>query len=293
MPNQSDDSFLHENQSGFALAGVLWAVMILSLMAVIITGLSRSSSSIVDIHIRRVQTDALLEAGINQLTLALLDPRSPWKADGKQHRMQFHEETLLLSAHYERGKIDLNHAPEELLTALFRVAGSPPGQAAILAKGIIDWRSPGNDYPPPVTNPSEALAHTNATNPLQSASEVQRVKGMSDNLYCRIAPFITVYAQQRDVDAMAASGLALEALAQLGIRSNGTQQTPSAVGGSDLSGEAITLRAELTSSGSLRKGLPGRVKEVVIRLTGDIHQPVWYLSMHEDMNQGADCATIP
>lgn len=289
MPNQRDDTHRHKNQSGFALAVVLWAIIILSLMAVIIAGLSRSSSSIVDIHIRQAQADALLDAGINQLTLALLDPRSPWKADGKEHRMELHEETLLLSARYERGKIDLNHASEELIAALLNMAGASPRQAGNLAAAIVKQR--------PTARASVDLTNTDdsAQKRFNAVSELQRIPGMSSSLYCRVSLFFTVYSQQSEVDIDEAFGLTLNALAAIGIKQHATPPAGEGAigGGSDLGGQAIMLRVELTSSGSLRKGLPSRVKEVVVRLTGDMRQPVWYLSMHEDMNQGVDCATTP
>lgn len=268
-------------ESGLALASVLWAVLILSLIAAVIAGLSRSSGATVDIHTRRAQAEALLDAGINRLIFGLLDPRSPWRADSTPHEFRFSGETLHLTVWYERGKFDLNFSPEASMASLFKAGGASASQASSLARAIVDRRASDGQ--------TSRLFH--------SVAEVRTLPGMSSALYCRVAPALTVYSQQGAFDASVASGLVMTALAEINKgRFAGIPNTlpeNSVISGFDLGGQAVTLRAELTSAGPLRKGLPTLAKEVVVRFTGSLRQPVWRLAVRDGWHGETECPNFP
>lgn len=273
----NDGRPLPYRESGLALAGVLWAVLILSMIAAVIVGLSRSSNAIVDNHIRHAQSEALLEAGIKRLILGLLDLRSPWRIDGTPYEFTFSGEIFQLSALYERGKFDLNHSPEESLKALFITGGASLSHAGLLARAIMLQRT--------LNGQTGQLFH--------SIVGVRSLPGMTDELYCRVASALTVYSQQSEPDERVASELVLAALADIHVvqraRLSDILSENSAISGIDLAGQAVTLRAELISASRLRKGLPPLTKEVVIRFTGNLRQPVWQLAAHDSLKMGFAC----
>ncbi|WP_340676533.1 hypothetical protein [Paraglaciecola sp.] len=243
------------------------------MIAIVIIGLSRSSSKLVDTHIRRAQTEAFLDAGINRLIVGLLDSRSHWKIDGIPREFVFSGQKLQLTAWYERGKYDLNYATESSLMALFKAAGASESDASTSARAITELRASGGQ--------TAKLFH--------SVTEVRSIPKISSNLYCQVAPSLTVYSQQTEPDNRVASGLVLSVLANIGSdrRTDFSNVLPenSAISGLEEGGQAVTLRAELTSESHIRKGLTSSAKEIVIRFTGNVRQPVWQLAVRDGLDE--------
>jgi general secretion pathway protein K len=100
----------------------------------------------------------------------------------------------------EERRINVNRATPELLSALFEKIGETDSATAqSLAAAVTDWRD-GDDEPQ--AEGAESAYYRGLQPPyecrndlLESVAELRLVKGMTDECFARIHPFVTVYGQ--------------------------------------------------------------------------------------------------
>lgn len=166
-----------KRQKGIALLLVLWALALLSLLLGGLAGW-------VQLETRqglwqRQHTQALLaaEAGMNQAVQALLDKshRPRWIADGRGTPLRFDEAQLVVGVTSERGKLDLNAAQVDDVSKVAQACGATRNQAAQLVKALQARR--GGDEPP-----------------LRVIEELRQLPGMTQVLYSRLLPEVTLWS---------------------------------------------------------------------------------------------------
>lgn len=203
---------------GFALILVMW---IMALMAILLGGfaLIARTENLEARHVFDMTTaryDAI--AGLERAVFELRNPdmNARWVADGRGYEFPYEGALVHVEITNESGKIDLNIADATVLIPLFESVGVDPGQAEALSDAIQDWRD-ADDMPRP--HGAEAAQYAQAgldygpTNrPFQVVSEVQQVLGMTYEIYQRIEPAITVYANTRIPNAAFAPIEALRAI---------------------------------------------------------------------------------
>ncbi len=227
-------------QRGLALVSVLWVMALVTLVATGLTHTIRTDSRAVGNTLQLTRAQWAAEGGVEIAALNLLYPvTARWPADGSVREVDFDDMQLRIATWDVSGRIDLNAAPPALLANLVRQAGLDDNEAAYLADAILDWRDAddmrhlngveaadyriaGYDYEP-----------RNA--PFQSTEELRLVLGMTDTVYEKIAPVITVYSGQPGINLLVASPQAISA-------TDGLEHLRSAVGGStfDIEVEAVT-----------------------------------------------------
>src|SRR5947209_11249803 len=126
-------------RQGIVLVTVLWAMALLSALAMAAAISFRGFSGVIAIDRDRVQADALLTAGLEAAVGSIAE-----LADAPIDDM---ETTTVLStgsvsAHLtdEGGRIDIGKAPVELLAGAFRISGAPASEADTMAQAIGQWR---------------------------------------------------------------------------------------------------------------------------------------------------------
>ena len=139
-----------------------------------------------------------------------------WRADGTVYAWAFGGGEVRISIEDEGGKIDLNRAPDELLKGLFVVVGVDEGEAARLVDAIADFRdaddvrrldgAEDDDYR------AAGLAWEAKDAPFAAVDELQRVMGMTPELYAKAAPFVTVHSKRRGIDPRTAPEEVLRAI---------------------------------------------------------------------------------
>jgi general secretion pathway protein K len=98
------------------------------------------------------------------------------------------------------GLIDLNAAPEPLLTDLIATVGEVErGRAASLAQRIIDWRD-ADDQPRPegaenVAYAAAGLPFRTRGGPFESPEDLLQVLGVDFDLYTKVRPLVTVHGR--------------------------------------------------------------------------------------------------
>jgi general secretion pathway protein K len=277
---------------GIALISVLWITGLLAVMAASFVSASRTEARLARNQLENAKAQALADAGVQRAALGLLalDPERAWRADGRIYRFALGEGEVQVSIHDEDGKIDLNEGPLELIAGLLIALDLEPEAAQALAERIGDFRDPDHDASPlGAEDPAyvaAGLAAGAADRPFVHEAELVRVLGMSEELYRRVRPHVTVHAGSDGLDFTRATRAVLEALPGItpeiveGLLATGPFDDPLAAIEDDEvlaqidlywlpSREAVfTIRADASTRGGGRF-----VREAVIELDGTPERP--------------------
>ena len=229
---------------GIALVAVLWVIMLLAAMAVSFVGTIRTETSVIRNLVDNADAQALADAGVYRAVLALyhsfeeVDAEggsgilsaddetdggtaagSPVESgalrfDGRPYLWPFEDGVVQIAIQSEAGKVDLNAAREELLLGLLRANGAE--QPEILLDRIADFRDPDKERRPQGAEDADYVAAGRSEGakdaPFESVEELRQVIGVSQALYDRLAPALTVYSEARGIDPLTAPAAALRAL---------------------------------------------------------------------------------
>lgn len=215
---------------GFALLIVLWALVLLALLATHITASGRSEVRIAGNLTNNAAAEAAADGAVYEAVFHLLDTGGhPWEPDGSRHRLKLAGGTVEVAIETEAGKINPNTAQPELLQALLQTVGVDASQSARLAAAIADWREPG-DQPRPggAKQPQYAAAgldHGPPGEPFESLDELGRVLGMTPAILAAIRPHLSIY-QDALPDPRLADPVVRAALQRLGPGSPGAPALP-------------------------------------------------------------------
>lgn len=203
-----------------ALIAVLWIVSLLALLAAGIGSSSRVSSRLAFNALENTKAKFLAEAGINRAVYRLLKGdvfRAPLVDGAAGHSARTEEGMVAVQIRDEDGRIDLNFAAAELLAGLIGQVGlEGEGAARIMAERIVDYRDEDST---PLPFGAEGPAYTAAgltrgaaDRPFREVESLTSVLGMTDRLYQRLRPHVTIYAEAAAVDPLRASDAVLRAL---------------------------------------------------------------------------------
>lgn len=199
-------------QRGVALVIVMWAAILLTVVASSFIMERRTETMIVGNSIAMSRAQAAADAGVYRAVFdAYRNDNAPdiWKRDGTQYDWSFDGIPVRVGMRDESAKIDINTASDALLRGLFISVGLNDEQADGLLDAILDWRDADSlkrlhgaeeaDYK------AAGLAYRPANAPFQAIEELQLVLGMRPEIYRRIAPSITVFSHQAGVNPQIAS----------------------------------------------------------------------------------------
>ena len=205
-------------QRGVGLVVVLWALVLLSAIAVSYAYTVRSEVRMTRNHIERAQAAALAEAAVARglYEIAARPPRSGGATGGERvESLEGGEARWVLGS--PAGRVDLNAAPAELLDRLLVEAVPGADRRGALVAAIQDWRDADSLTRIDGAEDRDYLAagapHGAADRPFQDPAELLQVLGMSREAYNRIAPHVTVHSGLPGVNPRHASR---ELLALLG-----------------------------------------------------------------------------
>lgn len=237
---------------GAALVLVLWLIVLLTSVigAFVLTARVEQlqGSSGVDLVRGGELARAGVEYGLYRLAGTL--DRPAWVPDGRSYQWQFAGVPVQIRLWAESGKVDLNHADAGLLAALLAGAGATPEQAQRLAAAIIDWRDPDELAQPGGAEAAHyqaaGLPYGPANAYFQSTGEVSRVLGMDAGLMAAIAPWVTVWSQRMQPDALYAADAVLRAMGQDPALVHAQRQAATQAGGGAVlasSGDSFSIQS--------------------------------------------------
>lgn len=204
-------------QRGFAMILVIWALVLLSLVA---AGFSRMVSVETDTASwlsDQVRLQAAANAAVHraELGVGVRDEQLRWRADGQPRIFDWDGLQTQIVIRSENGKVDLNYAPREMLQRLIQhLGGNVDGSA--LADALIDWRDRDSNVSDQGAEALDYLSagrsYVPANGPLTSVAELSQVMGFDAALVDTLRPFVTVYARRPKVEVHTAPAEVIAAL---------------------------------------------------------------------------------
>jgi type II secretory pathway component PulK len=233
---------------GMALVTVLWVLSILTMWASVIAGRSMSERRSVARLIEATNTSLAADSAIRLELLRIGASRGHQVASGSEWQtVRLHEATVKVSVALENGRVDINHAPAELIAAVIEAGGVKSEAARALADEITAWRSAdGTAGAGPSTRDDVALTeYSPRKGPFESVGEVRQVPGGA-SLSEEILDGFTVYSHSAEPEANAGPPLVQRATELWRGKSNLSLATASfnpQPTNRRLAGEVIHLRA--------------------------------------------------
>lgn len=202
--------------AGVALVGVLWLLVLLSLIALNLSAGSRTELQLAGNARLAASARHVAEAGVNWGIWSLLQANtSGWLADGSSRSLALDGISVEVALFDEQGKIDLNEADPLLLQGLFESVGLDEKAALAQVDAILDWRDEDDLLHPDGAEEEQYLAVgllPPANRPFQRLEELRRVLGIDEVLYQSVLPALTLYSNKAEVNPLVAPREVLLAL---------------------------------------------------------------------------------
>jgi len=181
-------------QRGLALIVVLWAAVLLALIAGGVARLSRADLNLARNLVEATKAELAADSALWTAVYTIVNGGpAAWPPDGTVYAWRFGEAEVRVRVTDELGRIDINAASPELLAALFVAAGTEPEEATGLADAVVEFRNRGVEDPE-ILNTERLSAGPDAAFALTDG--LAQVPGMPPELQNRIAAAITVYTGQ-------------------------------------------------------------------------------------------------
>lgn len=254
---------------GAALLVVVWLIALLAATIGAFAAVARVEHVQGRVLNRGVVADQVARAGLEYAMTRVVefDPRRQWVADGRPYTWRFADAEVEVVVVDESGKIDLNGADATLLTSMFTVAGVERAEAARLASAVMDWRDSdplsqpeGGAEDPDYEAAERPYGAKDA--PFETIAELQLVLGVTQAVYDRLAPHITVYSGQGRPNEQFAGALVLQAMGMDAERVIAERRRPRLPGENPLVG-AGTGTYSIDSRARLRDGRSSVLRAVV------------------------------
>ena len=202
---------------GVALVVVLWTVSLLSILAAGLSYSLRLESRLTTNDVDSAKAQALAEGGIYHGIQMLFNEEEEgrWSKDGTEYNISLAGQTVFITLQDERGKVDLNKAPEKLIQQI--IENSEAGvNAQAITQAILDWRDTDHEPRPSGAEDDEYLkeefSHGARDNVFLTVSELQQVRGVTNTLQYDVSGLFTVYSGSPGIDPLTAP---LDILARL------------------------------------------------------------------------------
>jgi len=206
-------------QRGIALVLVLWVATLLTVIAASFVFSMRTDTLLAQNTVSSVRAETLADAGVQRALYELFKPsgdRQRWLGDGMLHPWEFGGAKISIMIQDVSGKIDLNTASDALLKGLLTSVGLDEGKSSALLDAILDWRDSDDlrriNGAEVAEYQAAGLKYKPANASFETIDELQRVLGMTPQLYAKLADTLTVDSGQAGVNQTIASKKVLLAI---------------------------------------------------------------------------------
>ncbi len=195
-----------KRQRGIALVVVLWLLVLLTVIAASHTRVIRTETRLASNHVEAGKARSLAEAGAYHAIMELLvgDKSLRWEVDGSAYRIRYEDGSVAISIRDARGLVNINMAQAMLLDKVLAGAGmEEESQRQALVDATLDWRdedklkhlngAEDDDYR------DAGLQWTARDGAFSSIEEFRYVLGMTNPLFERLAPYLTVHSGQAGI----------------------------------------------------------------------------------------------
>jgi general secretion pathway protein K len=205
-------------QRGIALVAVLWALVLLALIAATVLGESRSASRLARNLTDAARAEALADGGVHRALAGLAAPAAEggWRADGTVYAWLRPMGEVRIRIEDEGGKVDLNRAGGPLFRRLFLGAGLDTERAEVLTDAVLDYRDADHLRRPRGAEDGDyraaGLPFGAKDAPFDAPEELAQILGMDRETYAAVIGAVTVHSGLRRPDPGAAPALVRGAL---------------------------------------------------------------------------------
>jgi general secretion pathway protein K len=193
------DGVARDGERGIALVVVLWMSLLIAAIAGGFILDSRTSTRVARNNVDNALAVSIAEGGVHLAVFRLLDPDPDrrWHQDGRRYATELEGAALEIVIQDEAGKVDLNQGNPVLLEGLFAAAGLEAETTQALMQAILARRTVTGDAAP---------------RRFAAVDGLRSLQGMSDALFARLRPALTVYGDGYGLHMMSAPRLALRAI---------------------------------------------------------------------------------
>ncbi len=260
--------------AGFALASVLWSVLLLALLAATVGSVANTERTLTTRHLDFLNDRAAAEAGL-AIAVARLTNATQERSVGMKafdESLLYNGRTIDVSFRDEHGKVDLNTADASILDSLFLMAGLDQEEASDFKDRLLDWRdrnelthlngAEASEY----ASVGRHYAPRNA--PFETTDEISQILGVNDALMACLAPSLTVHSGRKTANALTATALTRHALQSLQQQLDGNDSRPAASAQKNTVSRVFEISVE---AGFARA-------TTIIKVTGNKETPYWLMS---------------
>ena len=211
--------FESSGEKGFILIVVLWAAVLLALLAAGFAASVRAHVHATAGALELARAEAFADGGVNLALMDLVTARqnpkfaSRFPAGGQPVGCTSASGTMMIvRIEDEAGKVNINLADERLLATFFAGLGASSDQAAQYTDRVLDFRDGNNGTRPQGTERAGYVSGGSNISPKNGAfdtvDELSQVLGLAPELTARAKPFATVHSGLTGIDgSVASSGL--------------------------------------------------------------------------------------
>ncbi len=247
------NNFTKQYTSGFALISVLWVTAFLTVIAGSVSYQARASLGMANNVVASFKTKHAAE-GAFFLTVDKLIKRDEFQGHViKKPKFNYELDgtKVFVELSDESGKVDINLAPIDLIKNLFVAVGVDEKLSASLADAVGDWRDKDSlkrvDGAEDRDYSALGLGYEAKDDEFDSIDELSLVLGMSPEIFKRVRPYVTVYAQDLGVNTALASQVVRNAVQ--GIKDSDFSE--------ELGGDYTTATGGLIYTVSVKASDPG------------------------------------
>ncbi|MBZ5563674.1 MAG: general secretion pathway protein GspK [Acidobacteriia bacterium] len=212
-----------DHEGGVALLAVLWALTLLSLVALALSSSVQDEVRTATYRKEAAQAYALACGGVDTAIMAVVFPQPDnpdkppfwtWKPGQREGIVPFPGGRARLLIEGESGKLDLNAASRVQLIRRFEMRGLAAVRAEDLAAAILHWRAPEQDDDPDAQALDEYYQRVGIQprhDRFRSVEEVLNVRGMSREIFygtvevTRQGKVLAIYGVGQDLTVMSGS----------------------------------------------------------------------------------------
>lgn len=276
---------MSRRDGGYAMIAAIVGVAAFGFIAFELIAQNRGVLAEVRGEAEQAKLTAACNAGLYAAIHGLADPDATqrWGIDGRSRAMQFGDVALAITVEDERGKIPLNGIIEEEARELFRMAGASGDQLDTLTSSFEDWQDADNTPRPSGTEAAgyAALGYKPRNAGFHTLGELRQVRGMTDDIYARVAPATTIFfGESGGFSESTSQILALEVLGEEGPNSLAVISRQHQLAGDvplaqpmfklSYIARTLTIRVEARKGGAYMK------RSAIMELTGNKDDPYWF-----------------
>jgi general secretion pathway protein K len=188
---------LKRRDAGYAMIVAVAGMMAFAYISFDTIAANRGAIASVGGQVKRARLEAAANAGIMVAIhgLGITEDSKRWTIDNTPRTIALGNMILTISIEDERGKIPINRLDEDQVRSLFASAGITGKQLDTLVDSFEDWQDPSDDAR---ANGAKAAYYLQfgiqpRNGPFRTVDELTEIRGMSDDLFNKLQPVLTVF----------------------------------------------------------------------------------------------------